>query len=82
LAALVVDAKGEDPKLPEPPASPLTSHPTKVVVPPPLLAGLMVVGSLAVLFARLVSLPPETLAVLVTLAGAFVATLTVTMIAG
>jgi hypothetical protein len=42
----------------------------------------MVVGSLAVLFARLVSLPPETLAVLVTLAGAFVATLTVTMIAG
>ena len=40
------------------------------------------VGSLAVLFARFVSPPPETDAIFVTLAGAFAATLTVTVSGG
>src|SRR5438552_663268 len=42
----------------------------------------MVVGSLAVLFAALVSPPPLTAAVLVMLAGALAATLTVTVMEG
>jgi hypothetical protein len=82
LAAFVVGAKGEGPKLPEPPGSPLTSHPTRVFVPPPPLEGLMVVGSLAVLLTRLVSSPPEKTAMLVTLRGALVATFTVRVIGG
>jgi hypothetical protein len=44
--------------------------------------GMMVVGSLAVLLALLTSPPPETDAVLVTLAGALVATLTVRVMGG
>ena len=42
----------------------------------------MVVGSLAVLLAVLVSPPPDTVAVLVTLAGALPATFTVRVITG
>ncbi len=44
--------------------------------------GVMVVGSFAVLFAVMNSPPPETVAVFVTLAGAFAATLTVRVIEG
>src|ERR1017187_988347 len=77
LAAVVVGGKGEGPEF----VWPLTSHPPKVTRPPPP-ERLMVVGSPAVLLAEFVSLPPETLAVLVTLAAALVATLTVMMIAG
>ena len=42
----------------------------------------IVVGSASLLLARLVSPPPETVAVLVTLAGALVATLTVSVSGG
>ncbi len=42
----------------------------------------MVVGSLAVSLAAFVSPPPETVALLVTLGGAFEATFTVKVIAG
>jgi hypothetical protein len=42
----------------------------------------MVVGSFTVLLAGLVSPPPETVAVLVTLFGALAETLTVTVMAG
>jgi hypothetical protein len=42
----------------------------------------MLVGSVAVLFVVLVSPPPETVAVFVTLSAAFAATLTVSVIAG
>src|SRR5262249_46609564 len=45
-------------------------------------AELTVVGSIAVLFARFVSPPPETLATLVRLAAALAATFTVTVIGG
>ena len=48
-------------------------------VPP---AALIVVISFAVSLVVLVSPPPDTVAVLVTLAGAFAATLTVSVIAG
>ncbi len=45
-------------------------------------AGLMVVGSLAVLLAASVSAPPETVATLVTLAGASADTFTVSVTGG
>jgi len=51
-------------------------------MPPPLPDGLMVVGSLAALLARFVSPPPETATMLVRLAGALLATFTVTIIEG
>jgi hypothetical protein len=44
--------------------------------------GMMSVGSLVVLLSGLTSPPPKTVAVLVTLAGALVATLTVMLIGG
>jgi hypothetical protein len=46
------------------------------------LIGVTVVGSLAVLFAGLVSPAPDTVAVLVTLEGAVDATVTVSVIGG
>ena len=62
-----------------------------VLVPTPLAvpvmavgaaAGRIVVGSLAVLLAGLTSPPPETVAILVTLAAALAETFTVTVIGG
>ena len=48
----------------------------------PGVSGVMVVASLAVLFAVLLSPPPLTVAVLVTLDGALLATFTVTVMSG
>src|SRR5258708_4576516 len=77
LAALVVGGRGEMPKL----VCPLTSQPANVPVIEAPPAALIVVMSLAVLWAELASPPPETVAMLVTLVGAFEDTLTVSMFA-
>src|SRR5258708_3858560 len=78
LAAFVDGAKGETPKF----VWPLTSQPASVPVMPPLLAGLIVVASLAVLLAVLVSPPPETITELVMAIGALDAILTVMVMGG
>src|ERR1700722_14058367 len=80
FGALVVGEKGEFPK----PVTPFTSHPISVtvLVPPPPPIGLIVVESLAVLLAAFVSPPPDNEAMLVMLAGALEATLTVSVIGG
>jgi len=55
---------------------------TRALVESDADAEVMVVGSLAESFARFTSPPPETTTELVTLAGAFAATVTVRVIAG
>src|SRR5436309_2497548 len=77
--AFVVGARGEKPKF----VCPLTSHPaSRTIVGSEWVDELILMKSVAELLAAFVSPPPLTVTVLVTIAGALLATLTVIMSVG